>query len=142
MRRTLLFGMMVLAIGAAACAVVAEEAKSDKKGQAPFAHVVIFRMKKDASKDAVETAIADCHDLLSKIPSVRSIRAGKPAVKATEEKGIPKMEYDFALLVLVEDSDGLEAYLKHPLHLEFVKKHGPHFDREKLQIFDFLDQSK
>lgn len=142
MRRTLLFGMMVLAIGAAVCAVPAEEAKSDKKGQAPFAHVVIFRMKKDAPKDAVDKAIADCRELLAKIPSVRSVRAGRPAVKATEEKGIPKMEYDFALLVLVDDADGLETYLKHPLHLDFVKKHGPYFDREKLQIFDFLDQSK
>lgn len=140
MRRTMLFGMMMLAIGVAACAVLAEDAKSDKKGHAPFAHVVIFRMKKDAPKDAVEKAIADCRDLLSKIPSVRSVRAGRPAARGTSD--VPKMEYDFALLVLVEDADGLEAYLKHPLHLDFVKKHGPYFDREKLQVFDFLDQSK
>lgn len=142
MRRTLLFGMMALAVGAAACAVVADEAKSDKKGQAPFAHVVIFRMKKDAPKDAVEKAIADCRELLAKIPSVRSVRAGRPAARGTEEKGIPKMEYDFALLVLVEDADGLQSYLDHPLHKSFVQKHGSNFDREKLQIFDFLDQSK
>lgn len=140
MRRTMLFGMMMLAIGAAACAVLAEDAKSDKKGHAPFAHVVIFRMKKDAPKDAVEKAIADCRELLAKIPSVRSVRAGRPADRGTAD--VPKMEYDFALLVLVEDADGLQGYLKHPLHLKFVEKHGPYFDREKLQVFDFLDQSK
>lgn len=140
MRRTLLFGMMALLIGVAACAVLAADAKNDKKGQAPFAHVVIFRMKKDAPKDAVEKAIADCHELLSKIPSVHSVRAGRPAAKGTAD--VPKMEYDFALLVLVEDDDGLQAYLKHPLHLQYVAKHGPNFDREKLQVFDFKNQSK
>jgi hypothetical protein len=140
MRRTLLFAMMMMAIGVMASVVLADEANREK--QAPYAHVVIFRMKENAPKDAVEKAIADCHELLAKIPSVRSVRAGRPAAKGTNEKGVPKMQYDFALLVLVEDADGLEAYLKHPLHLKFVEKHGPHFDREKLQIFDFLDQSK
>src|SRR5579875_1592458 len=139
MRRTLLLSMLVVAIGATANAVSAD-AKSDKKGHAPYAHVVVFRMKENAPKDAVEKALADCHELLAKIPSVRSVRAGRPAAKGTPD--VPKMQYDFALLVLVEDADGLEAYLKHPLHLKFVEKHGPHFDREKLQIFDFLDQSK
>jgi len=131
--------MLVVAIGTTANAVSAD-AKSDKKGHAPYAHVVVFRMKENAPKDAVEKALADCHELLAKIPSVRSVRAGRPAAKGTPD--VPKMQYDFALLVLVEDADGLEAYLKHPLHLEFVKKHGPYFDREKLQVFDFLDQSK
>jgi|YelNatPaOPRAMG01_1025707.scaffolds.fasta_scaffold414971_1 hypothetical protein len=139
MRRTLLLSMLVVAIGTTANAVSAD-AKSDKKGHAPYAHVVVFRMKENAPKDAVEKALADCHELLAKIPSVRSVRAGRPAAKGTPD--VPKMQYDFALLVLVEDADGLEAYLKHPLHLEFVKKHGPYFDREKLQVFDFLDQSK
>lgn len=138
MRRIVLFGMMV--IGVTASVVFAADAKSDKKGHAPYAHVVIFRMKENAPKDAVEKAIADCHELLAKVPSVRSVRAGRPAAKSTPD--VPKMQYDFALLVLFEDADGLETYIKHPLHLEFIRKHGSHFDREKLQIFDFLDQSK
>jgi hypothetical protein len=140
MRRTLLFGMMVAAIGMMASAMLAEDAKSDKKGSAPYAHVVIFRMKKDAPKDAVEKAIADCHELLAKIPAVQSVRAGRPSAKGTPD--VPKMTYDFGLLVLVEDADGLESYLKHPQHLKFVEKHGPYFDMEKLQVFDFMNQSK
>ncbi len=141
MRRTLLLGMMVTVFGVAASMVPAdEEAKSEKKAQAPYVHVVIFRMKENAPKDAVEKAIADCHALLAKVPSVRIVRAGRPAAKGTPD--VPKMQYDFALLVLVEDAEGLETYLKHPLHLKFVQKHGPYFDSQKLQIFDFLDQSK
>lgn len=134
MRRILLFGMMVMVIGCAA------ETQIDKEKRAPYAHVVVFRMKEDTPKDAVEKAIADCRELLAKIPSVRSVRAGRPAAKGTPD--VPKMEYDFALLVLVENADGLEAYLKHPLHLKYVEKHGPNFNMDKLQVFDFLDQSK
>ena len=133
MRRTLLLGMMVMAIGCADPEVVREKSTA-------YAHVVVFRMKTDAPKDAVDKAIADCHEMLAKIPSVHGVRAGRPAAKGTPD--VPKMEYDFALLVLVENADGLEAYLKHPLHLEYVKKHGPNFNMEKLQVFDFLDQSK
>lgn len=132
MRRILLCGMMLA--GVTAAAVSAEEMK------APYAHVVIFRMKKDAPKDAVEKAIADCHELLAKIPKVRCVRAGRPAAKGTPD--VPKMEYDFALLVLVDDAAGLETYLKHPQHLKFVEKHGPFFDMKKLQVFDFMDQTK
>jgi hypothetical protein len=140
MRRILLFAMMVLAAGLTVSAAWTDEAKSDKKGHAPYAHVVVFRMKEGAPKDAVENAIADCRELLAKVPSVRSVRAGRPAAKGTPD--VPKMEYDFALLVLFDDADGLKTYIDHPLHRKFVAKHGPHFDREKLQIFDFLDQSK
>lgn len=140
MRRTLLFGMMVMAVGILASALPGDEGKSAKKGSAPFAHVVIFRMKKDAPKDAVDKAIADCQELLAKIPAVHSVRAGRPAAKGTPD--VPKMEYDFGLLILVEDADGLKSYLEHPLHLKFVEKHGPYFDMEKLQVFDFQNQSK
>ncbi len=140
MRRILLFGMMMLAAGLMVNPAFTDDAKSDKNGNAPYAHVVIFRMKEDAPKDAVEKAIADCRELLAKVPSVRSVRAGRPAAKGTPE--VPKTQYDFALLVLFEDADGLEAYIKHPLHVKFVQKHGPNFNMEKLQIFDFMDQSK
>ena len=140
MRRTLLCGMVLALAGVAAALVPAADTKADANGKAPYAHVVIFRMKKDAPKDAVEKAIADCHEYLAKIRAVRSVRAGRPAEKGTPD--VPKMEYDFALLVLVENADGLEKYLKDPLHLKFVDKHGPFFDMEKLQVFDFVNQSK
>lgn len=140
MRRKLLFGMVLLLIGVMARVTPAEETKADKKGHAPYVHVVIFRMKKDAPKDAIKKAIADCHELLTKVPAVRSVRAGRPAAKGTPD--VPKMHYDFALLVLLDNEDGLKAYLKHPWHLKFVARHGPSFDMEKLQVFDFMNESK
>ncbi|HTU23015.1 MAG TPA: Dabb family protein [Gemmataceae bacterium] len=140
MRRSLLFAMVLMLIGVTARTTPAEEPKADKKGHAPYVHFVVFRMKKDAPKDVVEKAITDCHELLAKIPSVRSVRAGRPAAHGTPD--VPKMQYDFALLVLVENAEGLQGYLKHPSHLNYVKKYERFFDMEKLQVFDFLNQMK
>lgn len=137
--RTLLGGIVLA--GLLTSAAWAEETKAADKGiHPPYAHVVVFRMKKDAPKDATSKAIADCRNLLSNIPAVRSVHAGRPAKEATPE--VPKMEYDFALIVLVDDAKGLKAYLEHPMHLEYVKRHGKNFDMEKLQVFDFINQAK
>jgi hypothetical protein len=127
--------LLVLAACVAA-PVVADEKKADRdKGSALYVHVVIFTLKKDAPKNAVSQAMADCEDLLAKIPSVRTLRAGRPAEKGTPD--LAKKNYDMALVIFVDDFAGLEAYLKHPNHLKFVEKHGKHFDLEKLQVFDF-----
>jgi hypothetical protein len=124
-------------------ATVADDDKSNPKpakAAGAYVHVVIFTIKKDAPKDAVENAIADCHKLLEGIPSVRTLRAGRPAEKGTPD--LAKKDYDFALVIFVDDFAGLKAYLEHADHLKFVEKHGKHFNMEKLSIFDFVDAKK
>ena len=116
--------------------------KNEKKlpdGPANYVHVVVFTMKKDAPKDAVPAAIEDCHVLLAGIPTVRGLKVGRPAEKATP---VAKKNHDFALLVQFENADGLMTYLEHPQHKKFLEKHGAHFDMEKLQVFDFSDEKK
>jgi hypothetical protein len=120
--------------------LVAEERPSPAGATGNYLHVVVFRLKKDAPKSALPEIIADCHTMLAKIPSVRQVKAGRPAEKATPK--LARTDYDLALLVLVDDADGLTAYLEHPLHLAFVKKHGKHFDMERLRVFDFVNQRK
>ncbi len=136
MRYNRVFGAALA--GLVLCAAVAqarEEAKS-----APLVHCVIFRLKKDAPADAVDQVIADCHKMLAKIRSVRSVRAGKPAQTGTDEK--LKKPFDVGLLVLCDDVAGLKAYIDDPLHKEFVAKYGKYFDIEHLQVFDFEDAKK
>lgn len=130
MTRTVLALAVLLA---ATCTLRAEE-KMKKGG---LTHVVLFTMKEDAPKSAMAEAIADCHKMLSKIKAVRGVKAGKP----TKEKAEPvvKTDYDFALVIMVDDFEGLKSYLKDPIHLEFVKKHGKHFDISKLRVYDFID---
>jgi hypothetical protein len=105
-----------------------------------YVHVVIFTLKKDAPADAVDDVIKDCHKMLGKISSVRSVKAGKPSKDVAEK--VVKTDYDVGLVVLVDDFAGIKAYLEDPLHLEFVKKYGKFFEMKKLQVFDFVDAKK
>jgi hypothetical protein len=137
--KTRILAVALVLVGTWALAVRSEEKEAGtEKGS--YVHVVIFRMKKDAPDDATAQAMHDCHAMLGKITAVRSVKVGKPAEKSTPK--LASKDYDFGLLILVDDADGLKAYLEDPLHLEFVKKHGKHFDMEKLQVFDFQDTKK
>ena len=136
MRYNRVFGAALA--GLVLCAAAAQAREEQKS--APLVHCVIFRMKKDAPADAVDQVIADCHKMLGKIRSVRSVRAGRPAQTGTDEK--LKKPFDVGLLVLCDDVAGLKAYIEDPLHKEFVAKHGKYFDIEQLQVFDFEDAKK
>src|SRR5436190_8844585 len=94
MLRRLIASVMVLVFAAAICA-----AEKPAPPHAPYVHVVIFTLKKDAPSDALPNLIADCHEMLAKVPSVRSLRVGRPAEKGTPD--LAKKNYDAALLVLV-----------------------------------------
>ena len=118
----------------------AEPEKPAAGKTALFVHCVIFHLKKDAPADEGDLLIADAHDMLTAIPSVRDLRVGKPAVKEKPDKA--KTDYQVGLVVLFDDVEGLNIYLNHPRHLKYVEKHGKYIDMEKLGVYDFLDQKK
>ena len=126
----------ILALALAAGVAVAEE-KAPAKKEGGLAHVVLFTMKKGTPATAVDEVIADCHKILSKIPGVRSVKAGR-ATKDKAEKFV-KTDYDVALIVVVDDYEGLKAYHVAEKHVEFVKKHGKLFDLAALRVYDFTD---
>jgi hypothetical protein len=133
------FALALLAAGLApAPAADADSAKA--KSNAPFVHVVVFYAKEGVPPGAADELIADCHEMLAKIPSVRALRAGRPAERSTP--GRAKKDYLAALMILFDDAEGLAAYDQHPLHKQFVEKHREKFDVQKLQVFDFLDGKK
>lgn len=107
---------------------------------APYVHVVIFHLKKDAPSGTAEGMIADAHELLAKIPSVRGVQAGKPADKATPD--FAKKDYQVGLVVLLDNFEGLETYLKHPLHEKYVNKYLKNVDETKLIVYDFVNSKK
>jgi hypothetical protein len=126
-------------LGAAEREKVAKDEKAAVKAP-PYVHVVVFRLAKDAPEGEAEALITDCHDMLAKISSVRELKVGRPAEKATPN--VAKKDFQVALLVLFDDADGLKTYLDDKLHLDFINKHGKHWDREKLEVFDFQNQPK
>jgi hypothetical protein len=116
-------------------------AAEDKAAAKPaFTHVVVFYLTKDAPKEEADALIADCHAMLSKISTVRDLKAGKPS-----DKGAPmvsRTDYHVGLLVLFDNADGMKAYLDDKLHQDFITKHGKYIDRDKLIVLDFQDQAK
>jgi hypothetical protein len=143
MKRKLLAAVAVAAAGiilAVAAVRSAAEKEAEKKPAGRYVHTVIFTLKKDAPKDEEEQMIADCHAMLGKIPAVKHLRAGRPAEKGTPR--LAKKDYNVALTVIFDDYDGLMAYDKSDQHQEFVKKHLPHVDTDKLLVYDFEDQAK
>jgi hypothetical protein len=106
--------------------------------KAPYVHAVFFYLKKDAPKGEVEALIADTHKLLGKIPSVRGLWVGRPAEKATPKYALT--DFQVGLLVLFDDFAGLKTYLEHPLHDEYLEKHGKHWER--VPVYDFVNQTK
>ena len=109
---------------------------AEPKAEAGYVHTVILYVKKDAPKNLADAMIADAHKLLAKIPSVRSIKAGRPAEKHTPNVAVT--DYTVGLLVMFDNYEGLKAYDEHPLHKQYVEKHLPHI--EKVLVYDFMNQ--
>jgi hypothetical protein len=106
---------------------------ADKADKGNYVHTVIFYLKKDAPKGEAEALITDAHELLEKIPTVRSLKVGPPAEKSTPEVSVK--DYQVGLLCTFDDFDGLKTYLEHPQHLKYVDKHKKNL--EKVLVYDF-----
>jgi stress responsive alpha/beta barrel protein len=130
---------VVAVVAFLALAAPSVRAEGKKSGSTPYVHTVIFYLKADAPAGTADEILADCHEMLSKIPTVRLLKAGR-----TAEDVSPPTKKDFAvgLLVLFDDVEGFKAYAKHPQHLKFVSKHGKNLDVSKLAIYDFVDAKK
>src|SRR5215470_9967534 len=83
MKRNLLALAALAVVGMLLAGAAEKKEDAPKKTKAPYVHTVIFTLKKDAPKDEAAAMIADCHELLAKIPTVRELRAGRPAEKGT-----------------------------------------------------------
>jgi hypothetical protein len=97
-----------------------------------FIHHVYFWLKPDAGQAAKEKLIADCRSMLGKIPGVERLWAGEPAGTQRE---IVDNSYSVGLAVVLPDRAAHDAYQKHPLHLEFIARNQPHWQR--LRVYDF-----
>jgi len=115
-------------------------AADKEKPAAPYVHVVIFHLKKDAPAKAAEEMIADAHQMLAKIPTVRELRVGRPAEKATPD--FAKKDYQIGLVIFFDNYEGLKTYLDHELHQKYVEKHLKHVDEKNLGVYDFINQMK
>ncbi len=97
-----------------------------------FVHTVYFWLNDSARAEAQPNLLRDCHELLGKIPTVKSLWAGKPAMTPRE---VVDNSYAVGLTVLLEDEPGHRIYQDHPLHLQFIERNKANWKR--VQVYDF-----
>lgn len=94
-----------------------------------FIHFVCFWMKPGSSDAAREQLVQDCRDYLGKVPTVRQLWSGRPAMTPRE---VVDNTYDVGLCVVLDDVAGHDAYQEHPLHKDFITRNKEHWDRVKI----------
>jgi hypothetical protein len=130
---------VLCSIAVAALAAPAARAEDKKDAGAPFVHTVIFYLKADVPSGVADELVADCHNMLGKIPTVRHLRAGKPSEGSS---GLTKKDYAVGLMILFDDAAGFKTYADHPDHKKLVQKYFKYFDPAKLVMYDFVDAKK
>jgi len=98
-----------------------------------FIHHVYFWMKAGAPASATDQLIDDCLAYLGKVPGVRQISAGRPAMTPRE---VVDNSYGVALAVTLDDVAGHEVYQVHDLHLQFIARNKQNWDHVK--IYDYI----
>ena len=98
-----------------------------------FVHTVFFWLKPDAPPAAREQLVNDCRNFLGKIPTVRQLWAGVPAMTPRD---VVDNSYAVGLTVVLDDSAAHDVYQKHELHLQFLARNKQHWQR--VQVYDHV----
>ena len=97
-----------------------------------FVHTVLFWMNQGTPDAASKQLVDDCQQLLSKIPTVRQLWSGRPAMTPRD---VVDNSYDVGVCVVLDDDAAHEVYQKHELHLQFIARNKQHWKR--VQVYDF-----
>ena len=101
-------------------------------GEAKVHHVVLLNVKEDVSPEQVDQMITVAKALLSQIPGVLEVSAGK---KAREDRPVHVKDYDVGLYVKWESLEAGKVYGPHILHQSFIKLYKPLLTG--LKVIDF-----
>jgi hypothetical protein len=97
-----------------------------------FVHTVFFYLKPETPADAKAKLQRECIEILGKIPSVKHIWAGPPAMTPRD---VVDNSYGIGLTVCYDDRAGHDLYQEHPLHLQFIAQNKAWWAR--VQVYDF-----
>ncbi len=97
-----------------------------------FVHTVYFWLNDGVPESARTALLDDCYQYLAKIPTVRQLFAGRPAMTPRD---VVDNSYDVGLTVVLEDTAGHDVYQAHELHKQFIARNKQHWKR--IQIYDF-----
>ncbi|MGH1370681.1 MAG: Dabb family protein [Cellvibrionaceae bacterium] len=97
-----------------------------------ISHLVMVWLKAEISPEQKQEIMSAAQQL-SAIPGVISVQAGLPVAS---ERSIVDDSFSFGINIGLSDASAIDAYLKHPIHVNYVDTHIKGKTR-KLLIYDF-----
>jgi len=97
-----------------------------------FVHVVYFWLNEGTPDSARQQTLDDCQTYLAKIPTVRQLYTGRPAMTPRQ---VVDNSYQVGLCVILENSAAHDVYQEHPLHKQFIARNSASWKR--VQVYDF-----
>jgi hypothetical protein len=97
-----------------------------------FVHFVLFWLKTGTPDAARQQIISDCQSYLAKIPGVRQLHAGRPAMTPRD---VVDNSYHVGLCVILDDREAHDIYQGHELHKQFIDRNSQTWQR--VQVYDF-----
>ena len=97
-----------------------------------FVHTVYFWINEGTPAAAVDQLRKDCVELLGKIPTVRHVWSGVPAMTPRD---VVDNSYAVGLTVVLDDAAAHDVYQVHDLHKQFIARNKQHWKR--VQVYDF-----
>ncbi|MGC6467467.1 MAG: Dabb family protein [Akkermansiaceae bacterium] len=98
-----------------------------------YRHVVIFKFKDDATKEQIKKVETEFGKLPEKIETITGYEWGTNVSPENHDQG-----YTHCFIVSFKDRAGLDVYLPHKAHKEFVEVLKPILD--KVMVIDFVAQ--
>jgi hypothetical protein len=93
-------------------------------------HTVMYKFKDSCTPQQIQKVIETFAGLPQKIDTIAGFEHGQNVSQEGKSEGLTH-----CFVVTFRDQQGLETYLKHPAHQEYVKIVGP--CREKVVVFDY-----
>ena len=80
-------------------------------------HIVLFKFKQDAKKEAIEEIYNNIYNLKNRIPGIISISGGENNSPENDNKG-----FIHGFVMKFKDLESRDNYLPHPAHKEVIKR--------------------
>ena len=116
-------------LSAAMMLVMTSTSNADETGA--YRHVVLFKFKDDAKPEQVKQIEDAFIALAKKVETVTGFEWGTNVSPEGKDDG-----FTHCIFVTFKDKAGLEVYLPHPAHQEFISILRPQLD--KVLVFDYV----
>jgi hypothetical protein len=102
-------------------------------------HIVLFRPRADLDDGARHALVAAIQDAASGAASVRQFTVGRRLATGPAYLAPPQGDFPYAAIVTFDDREGLDAYLRDPVHLELSRVFNASLEAAVIVDYDAYD---